>query len=287
MNIIFDATGGIGKNIAATVIVKLIKQQHHNCHLTVLSSYPDIFKYNPYIDVLDSIENRKEYFEKGHNYDKILVVDPYHHSDLITKKKHLIEAWADLYNLEYNDEKPDLYLPDEIYAECQAFEEFEKKKPIMVIQPNGGTKTELYNYNWSRDIPAVFVNKIIEKYKDEYDIYHIKGPKQRISYDNTIIADGDVLSIAQLLLKSDKRILIDSFAQHMAAALNLPSTVCWVTTSPKEFGYDIHNNVIRNDYEIPLPYTCYEGFNLIELVLNMPYKSSENIFNEKQILNNI
>ena len=34
MNIIFDATGGIGKNIAATVIVKLIKQQQHNSTVT-------------------------------------------------------------------------------------------------------------------------------------------------------------------------------------------------------------------------------------------------------------
>ena len=217
-----------------------------------------------------------------------MVLDPYHHSDLMTKKKNLIEVWADLYNLEYNGEKPNLYLPDEVYAECQAFEEFEKKKPILVLHPNGGTETELYpNYNWSRDIPSNLVNTIIEKYKDEYDIYHIKAPKQRISYDNTIAADGDILSVAKLLLKSDKRIFIDSFAQHLATALDLPSTVLWVTTSPNEFGYKLHNNIMRNDYEMHLPYTCYEGYCLIEPLINMPYKNTKNIFNEELVLKSI
>jgi hypothetical protein len=35
-------------------------------------------------------------------------------------------------------------------------------------------------------------------------------------------------SIAILLQLADKRLLIDSFAQHMAAALNVKSTVCWI-----------------------------------------------------------
>ena len=287
MNIVFEVPGGIGKNIAATVIVELIKNKYPDSNLTVLASNPEIFQFIPYIDELDNIKNRKFYIDKGHDYDKVMVLDPYHHSDMITKKKHLIEVWANLYDLDYNDEIPNLHLPDELYAEAQKFEVFEKKRPIMVLHPNGGTETELYNYNWSRDIPANIVNKIVEKYKDEYDIYHIKGPKQRISYDNTIVADGDMISIAKLLLKSDKRIFIDSFAQHMATALNLPSTVCWVTTSPNEFGYELHNNIIRNEYEVALPYTCYEGFSLIEPLVYMPYRSTDSIFNEKQILNNI
>jgi hypothetical protein len=48
------------------------------------------------------------------------------------------------------------------------------------------------------------------------------------------------------LLKSEKRLLIDSCLQHAAAAFNLPSTVCWIGTSPKVFGYDIHTNILPN-----------------------------------------
>ena len=47
-----------------------------------------------------------------------------------------------------------------------------------------------------------------------------------------------------ILLSSDKRILIDSCLQHAAAALNLKSNVIWVGTSPNNFGYTIHNNIV-------------------------------------------
>ena len=47
-----------------------------------------------------------------------------------------------------------------------------------------------------------------------------------------------------LLLKSEKRLLIDSCLQHAAAAFDLPSTVCWIGTHPKVFGYDMHHNIL-------------------------------------------
>ncbi len=47
-----------------------------------------------------------------------------------------------------------------------------------------------------------------------------------------------------LLIASDKRILIDSCLLHAAAALNLPSTVFWIGTSPENFGYSLHNNIV-------------------------------------------
>ena len=51
-------------------------------------------------------------------------------------------------------------------------------------------------------------------------------------------------SIAILLQLSNKRLLIDSFAQHMAAALNVKSTVCWnPSTKPEIFGYKLHDNI--------------------------------------------
>ena len=283
MRIIFDAVGGIGKNIAATVIVKLLKNKYPDSHLTVLSSYPEIFENNPNVNELDHINHRSGHFWRGLDYDKILVQDPYHHTDLITKKSHLIEVWAKIYDLDYNGEKPEMFFTDE---EEQSFQ-FQGNKPIMVLHPNGGTETELYNYNWSRDLPEYIVNEVINKYKDEYDIYHIKSSTQRITYSNTIVADYDIRTIAMLIMQSDKRLFIDSFAQHLATCLDKPSTVCWITTSPSEFGYEIHNNIIRAPYEIYQEFTCYEGYNLIEPLALMPWTSNKKIFNLDQILNTI
>ena len=52
------------------------------------------------------------------------------------------------------------------------------------------------------------------------------------------------LNLFWLLQSSNKRILIDSCLQHAAAAMNLPSTVLWVGTSPILFGYKQHLNVV-------------------------------------------
>jgi hypothetical protein len=46
---------------------------------------------------------------------------------------------------------------------------------------------------------------------------------------------------------SQKRLLIDSFAQHACAALMLPSVVCWIGTSPDKLGYNIHKNIRAKD----------------------------------------
>jgi hypothetical protein len=54
------------------------------------------------------------------------------------------------------------------------------------------------------------------------------------------------LNLFALLQNSSKRILIDSSLQHAAAALNLPSTVLWIGTSPTLFGYTQHQNIIAS-----------------------------------------
>ena len=42
---------------------------------------------------------------------------------------------------------------------------------------------------------------------------------------------------------TDKRLFIDSSLQHAAAALGKTSTVLWIGTQPKIFGYGVHNNI--------------------------------------------
>ena len=48
---------------------------------------------------------------------------------------------------------------------------------------------------------------------------------------------------------------MDSFAQHLAAAMGVKSTVCWVTTKPKVFGYKLHDNIQANPFTNCLLYT--------------------------------
>jgi hypothetical protein len=49
-----------------------------------------------------------------------------------------------------------------------------------------------------------------------------------------------------MIAASEKRVLIDSSLQHAAAAMGLRSTVLWIGTSPVNFGYNVHNNIVAN-----------------------------------------
>jgi ADP-heptose:LPS heptosyltransferase len=53
--------------------------------------------------------------------------------------------------------------------------------------------------------------------------------------------------LAGLVEFSDKRLLIDSSLQHMAAAFGLPSTVLWNATSSVIFGHAMHDNIQAKD----------------------------------------
>ena len=73
---------------------------------------------------------------------------------------------------------------------------------------------------------------------------------------------------------------------HIAAALNLPSLVCWVGTSPKVFGYDIHANIEANpaDKEINFDNAYLQRFPLFEDIARCPYTELSKIFNSEDII---
>ena len=136
-----------------------------------------------------------------------------------------------------------------------------------------------------RDIPAPIVEQDIEHYKNDYSIVHIKRDDQ-IIFQDTIGALDNFRSIAILLTLSKKRLLIDSSAMHMATALNLPSVVAWIGTSPKVFGYDMHTNIMANtppkDYD--LNHTYYQRLPLFEDISKIPYNDLNEVFNTSEII---
>ncbi len=73
----------------------------------------------------------------------------------------------------------------------------------------------------------------------------------------------------------------------MARALYKKSTVCWITTSPKNFGYEYHDNVLCNKYEIKTTPTHYQQYNLKEDADNVPFGSLDRIFDVDEIIKSI
>jgi len=288
MNIIFQIDGGLGKSIMATAIVEVIKKRYKNSNLIVVTAYPDVFLNNPNVNECFRFEQMNgAYLKYIKDKDcKLFVDEPYRNTGFLTEKEHLFETWCKIYGLKYNNEQPRIYLTQ---PEIEYFKPFYKTdKPLMVIQPNGGPAQQGYKYAWTRDIPQITVNSLIQHYKDRYSIIHIRRQDQ-YEYADTFSALDGYRSIAVLLSLSEKRVLMDSFSQHLAAALGKESTVCWVTTNPKVFGYKLHDNVLANKFtkEPNFQNASYQPFNLSEDISTIPYNKFEEIFDINKIVKSI
>ena len=286
MNIIFQIDGGLGKTIMATAMVKIIKKRYKNSNLIIVSGHPDVFLNNPHVHEVYNHNNINGFYLKyiKDQKCKIFVADPYRHGDFILEKPtHLFKTWCEIYGLRYNNEQPEVYLTQ---PELDYFKPYyTTEKPILAIQPNGGPAGLGYQYAWTRDIPEPIIMSIIEEFKESHTIIHIKREDQKI-YPDTMQALDGFRSIAILLQLADKRLLIDSFAQHMAAALNVKSTVCWIGTKPEIFGYKLHDNIKAEPYndEKSLEGAMYAPYGLSENVHIIPYKDLNDVFDVNKIL---
>lgn len=289
MNIIFQIDGGLGKSIMATAMVKVIKKRYKNANIIVVSAYPDVFLNNPHIFEVhhpNQVNGLYLKFIKDQKC-KIFAAEPYRDTDFMTLKPiSLFDTWCKVFGLRYNGEQPEIFLTQ---PEIDYFAPYYKTdKPILAIQPNGGPAGLGYQYAWTRDIPEPNILEIIEHYKNDYSIIHIKREDQK-TYEGTMQALDGYRSIAILLQLSDKRLLIDSFAQHLASALNKKSTVCWISTKPETFGYKLHDNIRANAFtkEPTLTQAIYEPFGLSEDISSIPYNDLMEIFDTNKIITSI
>ena len=288
MNVIFQIDGGLGKSIMATAMVKVLRKRYKNAHIVVVTPYSDVFLNNPHINECirpDHMNGAYLKYIKDQNC-KIFIEDPYRNTSFLTDKEHLLKTWCKIYGLHYNNEQPELYLTQ---PEIDYFKPFyETEKPILAIQPHGGPQEQGFKYSWTRDIPNPTVEQIIEHYVNDYTIIHIKRQDQHI-YPNTMQALDGFRSIAILLQLSKKRLLIDSFGQHLSASLGIKSTVCWVTTKPKVFGYKLHDNIISNSFtkDPQIQNSVYQPFNLAQDISSIPYNDLNEVFDVDKIIESI
>jgi len=283
--IIFQITGGIGKSVAATAVCEGLKKKYQDCELIVVTAYPEVFFNNPFVSKCYNY-NQILYFYKDNIENKefeLFIHDPYSTTSFIKQEKHLIEIWFDLFDIKYENEKPNLYLTDvELnYHRSKLISD----KPILIIQTNGGAENQQLKYSWARDIPVNVTLKIIEEFLPTHNIFHIRRDDQ-ISFQNTTQIKDEFRSIASILTLSNIRLFMDSFAQHTAAAMNLPSTVLWTANNPKVFGYNLHNNIIANPETKPtdLRHSYINKYDITGNPLEFPYFNESEIFNVDEII---
>jgi hypothetical protein len=244
--LVWHIEGGLGKNIAATSLISSIKKKYEDRKIIIVCSYPEIFLNFPDIDRVYPVGNTP-YFYQDYIEDKDTLVfrhEGYFQNGHIKKEQHLIKSWCELLDLEYTNQTPVLLLN---LVQQRSAMLWQREKPIMVIQTNGGPLSDNRIYSWTRDIPPAISSLIIAEYSKDYHIIQIcRNEKEALPGVEAIYQQLSNFELITILAASQKRILIDSCLQHAATALNLPSTVLWIGTSPEVFGYEMHSNIKAN-----------------------------------------
>ena len=288
---IFNVQGGIGKHIAATAVAKCIKNNFPDRELIVVCAWPSPFINLDFVDRVYK-EGMTPYFYQDYVLGKDSLLfkhEPYFTTDHIHGNKSLIENWCELSGLEYNGEKPQLVF--NLREKQLANVLWQSDKPIFLLQSSGGiyNQTDGPVYKWTRDMPVDMTNKIVEEFRENYNVFQVVKANGLVAEGAIPIADEySVMELMTILLRSDKRLFIDSSLQHGAAALDLPSTVMWIGTNPKVFGYDLHDNIVANQLpEFKLPDSFIFNYNFDGITHECPYKTEEEMFDVDEIISSV
>jgi len=243
--IIVESTGGHGKQIQASAVIRAIKKQYPSYKIVWVLSWDAPAFYNPNVFRFYNQSELRYFKDDFLNEDTIIMKhNPYDSTNHILRKEHLTETWCKLFNVEYDGYKPDLYLnPRELEIAKDKIKP--DGRPIMILQSHGGSNQQYSKKSWYRDMPIEIAQKLVNYYSKTYRILHIKTPEQPIlqGVEPLTLPLRELYAVLPL---STKRLLIDSFAQHACAALGLQSTVLWIGNSPKVFGYPEHINIFPN-----------------------------------------
>lgn len=280
MNIIFEINGGIGKSVMGTAVVSAIKKKYPDGNIIVVTAYPEVFMRNPEVfkAILPATPFFFEEYIRGRD-TKIFRLEPYMAESHIKGECHLLKTWCNLFGLEYQGEMPKIYLSE---LEIDRAKIYKGSAPIALIHPFGGF-SESISYSWNRDMPPAQAQELARALGKDIRVAQIARKGQKL------VAAGltaPFREIAACIAVSNKRIFIDSFAQHVAAALSLPSTVLWITNKPEVFGYDTNRNILARpfDNQIKAVHAYLEEFDFTgNQAYQYPY-NNDNIFDIDGIL---
>ncbi len=242
--LVWHIEGGLGKNIAATALLPDLAKQYKTRKIVVVASYPEVFLNHPDVHRVYRV-GMTAYFYEDYILNKDTLVfrhEPYFQTGHILKQKHLVQNWAELLGVSYKKQLPNLHMN---MMQKRLPNIWQRQKPILLIQTNGGLfQGQALDYAWTRDMPIELANYIVDKVGKNYHVIQItRENSPQISGAEIVNYPMSNMELFGLVAASQKRFLIDSCLQHAAAALNLPSTVFWVGTSPENFGYEMHTNV--------------------------------------------
>ena len=285
--IILNIAGGAGKNIIASSVVGSIKKAYPDRPIYISSPHQSVWQNNPdIVEVFNYLEKKDFYAELIVKYPNSLAffLEPYASEDYFLRRKSLAEIWCDLCKVSFTDEQPKLFFTeDELEATRRLLKVGEK--PIFMIQTNGGGQGQAFPISWARDLPLPVAEEVCLAMKTKgYEVFQLRRPDQPALANATMLNLPFRQAMAAIQF-SDKRLFIDSFAQHAAQAFGLKSVITWVSNPPEVFGYKNNINIISDVKPLPrhTPEAFLEEYNITGTLEESPY-DTDILFDSKKII---
>jgi len=243
-HVVFWVEGGIGKNIAATASIDSIRAAYPDRKIVVLCSWPEVWLHNPKIHRFFK-HGQHPYFFYDYIKGRDTVVmrnEPYCSQDYFYSKKHISQIFCECNGVEFIGGKPEIYLtPTEVGESIDALNV--APKPSLLLQTHGGLPQKDKRFSpWLRSLPFNLTIQLKQKLEEKFSIIQLRG-KEQDEIPGTIQVDYPLRIIMGMIKHAHKRLFIDSFAQHAAAAMGVESTVLWCGSSSNVFGYESNKNI--------------------------------------------
>ena len=160
------------------------------------------------------------------------------------------------------------------------------EKPILLIQTNGGAQQET-KISWMRDMPLTTAQEVISNFMN-HRVIQVRRDDQP-ALQGVEQFKGGLRQLMLLIRFSHKRLFIDSVCQHIACALDKPSTVLWVRNEPSVLGYSMHDNIVTSaDDEIDvLSDSFLEPYDITGNIYQCPFKEGTKLFETQEIVNSL
>lgn len=260
-NIVLLVTGGIGRNIMATAVVRNLKKAYPKKRIVVVCGYPDIYLQNPHVYRTYGTGNTIFFYEDfiKDSESIVLNVEPYHHPDYVYKRKHFVECWCEMLGIPCDSVYPEMFFTDNELKLAEAHMVTYDKDLVMChfeggkVPEGADEKNRLIARNamYARSIKSETQVKIVDALNMlNYRVGVVGHPNQykpgccdKIEYNTRAIIA--MIPFAKYI------IAIDSFLLHASACFKKPVIALWAGTSPITLGYPNDINIRRNVCETP------------------------------------
>jgi len=286
--VILEVPGGHGKNVMATAVIRAIKKKYPDRKIIIVCAWDGPYFYNPDVFRFYTFGQMQYFFTDFIKEDTIILKhEVYHSEDHILQRKHLVNSWCDMYGIKSDGVKPKIYLnPREVEIARDKLKP--DGRPIMLLQTHGGSSNAQYSKkSWFRDIPIEIAQKLVNYFSKSYRILHLRTPEQP-TLQGTELLNLPFRELYAVFPLSQKRLFIDSFAQHVATALDLQSTVVWIGNKPEIFGYEENINILPNIEHIRElnKFSYLDQFDISGQIQQFPY-DTVNMLNINEIIEGV